>query len=546
MCIGVCAADYLQFVLYRRNKDIASVINQIASMLKVNATTFSYADAKDKRGITTQLCTAYRLPKERLQQLQKFNTNKALDEFQYLIGGNLKYVPAKLSLGDCQGNHFSLAIRALAEKDLATAQSVQESVNHWCQRGFINFFGLQRFGNSATPFHLFGRAILRKDFKLAVRLLLRPQDGEASKIREAREHFRQHKDVVAALRMLPPFLIPERAVLEGLLQHGIEANELAFRSIPLSIRVAYVEAYQNYVWNEMASARIATLSSEHAVVGDLVFAKTGAVGSESEPATKKQKRDAGDVSGALTQILVLTEENVEEYGIDDVVLPLPGHSVVYPAHAIGSAYEKMLMTDGVDMTSWLGAGGAHHHQYQLDGTYRYVIKKPFHVSAAVREYKNVNKPMLLTDVDGLLHRGLDTTTDAIEAAAIAAGDDEKEPSKLQRALVLSFSLDYGSDATIAVRELMKQSSSMHVQWQLSDQVQSREAFAKRKEKSDSTKPPSSSTTLSQTTTVVKKHAPTTAGATAVGASKGGGDKKIIAQKKTQVSIGRPGFSLGKH
>uniref|UniRef100_K3WA30 TRUD domain-containing protein n=1 Tax=Globisporangium ultimum (strain ATCC 200006 / CBS 805.95 / DAOM BR144) TaxID=431595 RepID=K3WA30_GLOUD len=559
--------DYLQFVLYRRNKDITGVLNQIASMLKVHTATFSYAEAKDKRGITTQLCTAYRIQKERLEGVQRIqNTSKSLDEFQFLIGGNLKYVSTPLRVGDCQGNAFSIVIRALAANDLETSQAVQDTITQWRDRGFINFFGLQRFGGNAaaaTPFQLIGRAILRKDFKLAVRLLLRPQEGEASKIREAREHFRQHKDVAAALRMLPPFLVPERAVLEGLLQHGIDADELAFRNIPLTLRVAYVDAYQSYVWNAMASERIAKLPSDRAVVGDLVFAS-----STSEPAKKKQKRDNGrDTQSAemakqpKQEILVLTEENADQYGIDDVVLPLPGHSIVYPANDIGSAYEKLMKADGVDMASWRGAGGA-HHQYQLDGMYRHVIKKPTNVSAVVKEYTNANKPMLLTDVDRLLGRGSDSKTPSAtmdasiavpERAAVTpamtstSGDEEKEAvKKIQRALVLHFGLDYGSDATIAVRELMKQSSSMHVQWQLSDKVQSREALATKKGKVKGAG--ASATTAASTATQSIAGGKKQAGATVIGvggAKKRGNDKTIIAPKKTHVSIGRPGFSLGK-
>lgn len=556
------AAEYLQFVLYRRNKDIVSVVNQIASVLKVSPAIFSYAEAKDKRGITTQLVTAHRLHAERLQVVQKFYASKSLDEYQYLIGGNLKYVPTKLARGDCLGNRFSVVIRALGESDLVTQDAVDAALAHWHARGFVNFFGLQRFGHSATPSHLIGRAVLRKDFKLAVLLLLRPQDGEASKIRAAREHFRQHKDVAAALRMLPPFLVPERAVLDGLLQHGMDANELAFRTIPRSYRVAYVDAYLSYVWNEMASRRVAELPSDAAVVGDLVFAKTDARGDAdaSEPAAKKLKRtDSSSQDVPVRTVITLTDANVHEYTIDDVVLPLPGHSVLYPTHAIGAAYQKLLTTDGVDMASWLGASAQLHQYDQLSGAYRYVIKKPTHVRGHVRAYDDVHKPLQLTDVDRLLRRELDSVpTGLVPAAPVAAptpaGDSASEtpsvppseatptvsdePKRVQRALVLEFALDAGSDATIAVRELMKQSSSMHIQWQLADRAQTEDAKAATAAK----------TPVTTTATGAKRPRSVQVGgalANKTGGS-GSGDKKIIAQKKTQVSIGRPGFSLGKH
>lgn len=533
-------AEYLQFVLYRRNKDISAVVNQMASVLKVNPSIFSVADPKDKRGVATQLCTAHRLTIEKLQSVQKFTTSKALEEYQFLVGGHVKYVPSKLSPGDCLGNKYSIVIRALADTDLVTPEVLESTVVSWQQRGFVNFFGLQRFGNSATPSHLIGRAVLRKDFKLAVLLLLRPQDGEASKIREAREHFRQHKDVAAALRMLPPFLVAERAVLEGLLQNGIDANELAFRSVPLSHRVAYVEAYQNYVWNEMASLRIGSLSSERAEVGDLVLAKDSS-DNEDEPAKKKIKTEAGvsvsvPVSAGDRKVIVLTEANVHKYSIEDVVLPLPGHSVVYPANGIGAAYQKMLTTDGVDLASWLGAQ-QQQQQYQLEGAYRHVIKKPFDVSASVKEYENANKPLLLTDVDHLvLQSQSQQSLDAVEvskpnkASVVPAVPAATGKKPVQRALVLHFGLEYGSDATIAVRELMKQSSSMHVQWQLSEQQ------GKPKDKGD----------LSMKSELGAKKPVGVKASAAAGGNSNRTEKKIIAQKKTQVSIGRPGFSLGKY
>lgn len=531
------------------------MLNQIASVLKVSPSVFAVADPKDKRGIVTQLCTAHRLPAEKLQALHKFHASaKPLDDYQYLVGGNLKYVAEPLRAGDCRGNRFSIVVRALAKRDLATPDEVQETVAHWRATGFVNFFGLQRFGSSATPLHLVGRAVLRKDFKLAVLLLLRPQDGEASKIREAREHFRQHKDVAAALRMLPPYLVAERAVLDGLLQHGIDANELAFRNIPLAHRAAYVDAYLNYVWNEMASLRVAQLPRDRAVVGDLVFAKAeddvAAPAAGDEPAAKKQKlaADSGSSSSARAaeakqRVIALTEANVDAYAIDDVVLPLPGYAVAFPTHAVGAAYQKMLTTDGVDLASWLGAQQPYQ---QLEGSYRHVIKKPFDVSAHVTEYENMNTPLQLTDVDRLLGRSLASWSAATSARAAAAAApavpedttataDELQqagPRKLQRALVLSFSLDHGADATIALRELMKQSSSMHIQWQLADKAQRASGAAP-----DPSRPAGGG-----------------GGASGSKRSRGGvlvsatdkTDKKIVAQKKTHVSIGRPGFSLGKH
>ncbi|KAG7380152.1 hypothetical protein PHYBOEH_011545 [Phytophthora boehmeriae] len=446
--------DYLQFTLYKRNKDTSAVINQLASMLKISPALFSYADVKEKRGITTQLCTVYRVPKDRAQVVFRPGGSRRLEDQQYLVG-DLRYASRKLELGDCAGNRIAMVVRSLPEDEKTVPESaVRKAVRSWETHGFINFFGLQRFGNTSTSYHLLGRAMLRKDYKLATLLLLRPQDGEASKIRAAREHFRQHKDVAAALRMLPPFLIPERAILEGLQQHGIDAHELAFSNVPKPLRASYIEAYQDFVWNEMASMRIAKLSSTSAVVGDLVLVpdcevKTVSVpGKENEgnePPKKRQKTGKKGKRLPTQQVMALTEENVDQYSIDDVVLPLPGHAVEYPANAIGAAYRKMITTDGIDLNAQFAPDGS--QPFPLDGSYRHLVKKPRRVSFRLQRYEDPTKPLIPNDVDQLLAH---SSQKNVMVESIQPNQEQEKPK--YRALVLEFDLDYGSDAMIALQE----------------------------------------------------------------------------------------------
>lgn len=522
------AADYLQFTLYKRNKDTAVVLNQVAQSLKVPVTLFSYADAKDKRGISTQLCTVYRVPKERAQLALKPAASRPLDDQPHLIG-DLRYTTHRLQLGDCLGNHIAVAIRSLPNDDKLPESQVHAAIASWESHGFINFYGLQRFGTTGpTSYHLIGRALLRKDFKLAVLLLLRPQEGEASKIREAREHFRQHKDVAAALRMFPPFLAAERSILEGLQQNGVEAHELAFRNIPKPMRVSYVEAYQHYVWNEMASLRMSDKCDASApMVGDLVLISSNAEEDNSEPPRKKHKRTMTK-RVVKQEVLTLTAKNVGKYTMEDVVLPVPGHAISYPENVVGDAYRKMMATDGVDMRAHFETDGS--QQYELDGYYRHVIKKPKNISFELKQYVDPTVSLIETDIDRLSGaKGEDTVSTTIGDETKSEGD--KRPG--QRALVLEFELAYGSDATIALRELMKQSSSIHVNWQHTGPS---DAAVEAKGQSGSGN--GEANTKSEGGKQSKKSKKPVTG-------KPESRKVITAQKKTQVSIGRPGFSLGR-
>ncbi|RMX66169.1 hypothetical protein DD238_002678 [Peronospora effusa] len=531
--------DYLQFTLYKRNKDTTAVINQLASMLKIPSTHFSYADLKDKRGITTQLCTVYHVLKERAQVLFRPGGLKKLEDQQFIVG-DLRYVSRKIELGECAGNRIAMVIRSLPEDEKELSEKdIRRAVRSWETRGFINFFGLHHFGNVSTSYHLLGRAVLRKDYKLAVLLLLRPQEGEASKTRAAREHFRQHKDVAAALRMFPPFLVPERAVLEGLQKHGIDAHELAFNSIPKTFRVSFVEAYQYFVWNEMASMRISKYSSMSAVVGDFVLKKkvdsniSRTLNGASEPERKRQRTGKSTRRQSIQEVVELTEANVDQYLFEDVVLPLPGHAIKYPTNEIGAAYRKLLMTDGIDLNAHFGPDGS--QTYLLDGSYRHLVRKPTRVSFQLKCYTDPTEPLIPNDVDHLLANApaslLDNSIPDDKARLLS--NEQTGSAVVQRALVLEFDLEYGSDATIAIRELMKQSSSVQVNWQTPSSEAGHDDVAK---------------VINGSSVVYSASSGSKAAIISPQVTKSGRDntrKVMKTEKKTQVAIGRPGFSLGR-
>jgi len=94
------------------------------------------------------------------------------------------------------------------------------------------------------------------------------------------------------------------------------------------MRLMYLHAYQSYIWNEAVSERLNVYSPTQPCIGDLVLMKS--TGSVADSRGKKEE----------CQVLVLDEQNLSDYSIEDVVLPLPGHSVVYPNNQ--SKYFKFL------------------------------------------------------------------------------------------------------------------------------------------------------------------------------------------------------------
>jgi len=454
--------DYLQFVLYKRNMETNSVMMQLAKAMNSNVANMTYAGTKDKRGITTQLCTIYRGTKERLAMLNR--AGRELDSFNFLVG-NAKYVRDRLNLGDLRGNRFSLAIRDLPGDEAVSDEQIHAAVRSWSEHGFINYFGLQRFGTKAIATHEIGRAILQRDHKRVVDLMLSPQEGDATKIREARQAFQNDQDVGAALKALPPYLIAERAVLHGLRENGLTSYAAAIQGIPRHLRMMYTHAYQSYVWNTVASDRLTRFSRESPVVGDLVIphdkmtedavdeSEDGGVEREAEassPATKKPKTSA-EASRPKANVTVVTAENLAQFSIYDVVLPLPGYSIKYPENALKQRYDEVMRADGVDFQSLERATNSEYH---LPGSYRHVVKKPVDVKHDLKRYTDPTVPLLETDVDHLEGRTAQASV----------------PGGKSRALCLEFQLGPSSYATMAVRELLKQSSNLDVQLQLKQRL----------------------------------------------------------------------------
>ncbi|CAH0473707.1 unnamed protein product [Peronospora belbahrii] len=458
--------DYLQFVLYKRNLETNSVMMQLAKAMNTSVSNFTYAGTKDKRGITTQLCTVYHGSKERLERLN--NADRELDSFNFLVG-NATYVTQRLNLGDLRGNRFSMVIRDLPDDDTISNEQIHEVVRSWSEHGFINYFGLQRFGTKAIATHEIGRAILQRDYKRVVDLLLSPHEGDATKIREARQAFQDAQDIEAALKALPPYLIAERAVLQGLRTYGTTSYAAAIQGIPRHLRMMYTHSYQSYVWNSVASERLTRFSRDAPVVGDLVIPhdkmmEEYVVDSESSGGVDEKEdedclpnKKARTSSGATrhdASASVVTTENLSQYSIYDVVLPLPGYSIMYPDNALRQQYDEILQVDAVDFQTLERATNSEYH---LPGSYRHVVRKPMDVKHEIKRFNDPVMPLLATDVDHL-----------IGGATHASIPDGKH-----RALCLEFQLGPSSYATMAVRELLKQSSNLDVQLQLRQKLETK-------------------------------------------------------------------------
>ncbi|XP_059916356.1 pseudouridylate synthase 7 homolog [Gadus macrocephalus] len=399
---------FCHFVLYKENKDTMDSINVLSKFLRLRPNVFSYMGTKDKRAITVQEIAVLRITAERLSHL-----NKCLNNFKL---GNFCYKNHPLKLGELQGNHFTVVLRNIS----GSQEQVEQALKSLKETGFINYYGMQRFGTTAVPTYQVGKAILRNDWSEVVDLILKPRPGaEKGYLVRCREEWAKSQDPEAALKKLPVKRCVEGQLLRGLCMYGKKNVVTAFGLIPRNNRLMYIHSYQSVVWNTMVSRRIEAFGL-NAVEGDLVL------------------------KGGTAHML--SAEEAKGLSIHDIVMPLPGYDVIYPSHHVGKGYREMLTADGLDIDTM-------RHKvkdYSLAGAYRRVVIRPSDVSWQVIQYDDPRVSLVHTDVEKL--------------------EDKPGPvfntEGKYRALRMEFSLPPSTYATMAIREVLKMDTSIKNQTQL--------------------------------------------------------------------------------
>lgn len=138
-----------------------------------------------------------------------------------------------------------------------------------------------------------------------------------------------------------------------------EKNPLgALDSIPRNIRLMYIHAYQSFVWNHIVSRRIKQFGT-NVIVGDLVYDKQSCQENVTDEIMNYSLNDGDDVretdvipseeininpeanktneesleQNNFSVVKSLTEEDLPNYTLADVVMPQPGWKVTYPSYA---------------------------------------------------------------------------------------------------------------------------------------------------------------------------------------------------------------------
>lgn len=466
--------EYLHFTLYKENKDTMEVLYFIASQMKMHVKNFQFAGTKDRRGVTAQRVSAYRVTKERLEGFNSKLRGARLSSFEYRKEG--------LQLGDLQGNEFTIALRECEVLGQSTAtsendfdQAISSAVSAFRVNGYINYYGLQRFGSYNVSTDEVGKRMLQGDLKGAVDgilaysdELLDPREGNGvhgSKVSqddllraEAIDAWNKTHKTGKAVDKLPRKFSAENALIRHLgfvnrgsgRQERLEDWQGALMQIPRNLRLMYVHAYQSLVWN-VAAGRRHELYGGKVVEGDLVIINKN--DSTNGNDAKEDVDDEGEViirpSGEDSATAVedkferarpLSREEAEsgKYTIFDIVMPQPGYDVEYPANAVGEFYKEFMAKQQLDphnmRRKW--------RDISLSGSYRKVYLRPEKVSYEVRHYTQDDEQLILTDMDRLNGK--------TDLELQDAGNGERK-----RALIVRMQLGSSQYATMALRELTK-------------------------------------------------------------------------------------------
>ena len=428
--------DYLHFTLYKENRDTMECISWLAKELKIKPNTFQFAGTKDRRAVTVQRVSVYRVFADRMISAGGTLRNAKVGDFEYR--------PFALQLGELSGNEFVVTLRDCdfhypMPMDCKTISEgarsiIGAAIKSLSERGFVNYYGLQRFGTFSTSTSEVGLRLLQGDFKAAVDAILHfapaslmaalmaAQDPSSATDRVSRDDqaraYAIHTFNTTGhvnLHDMPQKFSAELSVLRHLAKKEQSHDYIgALQTIQRNLRLMYVHAYQSMVWNAAASERWKRFGAT-VIEGDLVLIDEHA--DKTENVIKKEYVDedgeaivhasaqdrAADPDDMFIRARALSKEEAESgsYTIFDIVLPTPGYDILYPANELETFYKDFMASER--------GGGLDPHDMRrtwkdvsLSGSYRKVLARPgTNISFEIRVYEDDDEQFVETDMDRL-------------------------------------------------------------------------------------------------------------------------------------------------
>ncbi|VDP99247.1 unnamed protein product [Trichobilharzia regenti] len=223
--------------------------------------------------------------------------------------GNFSYVSSPLFLGDLDGNHFVIVLRYLIRSDWGNA------------------IDLILKPTSAGNIHTYLDNFIDLPF-----------------LREIKEKYLKTGDADGCAEECPVSI--EKSLLFGIAKYGKTLN--ALQMLPRNLRQIYVHSYQSFLWNHVASRRMAQQDPDdyYAKPGDLYYNNIDEVTISDEFKTEdvipeELISEMGETLVAPTNCTpsrktslihpsIVGEDEIGKIPLKSVVLPVPGYATHYP------------------------------------------------------------------------------------------------------------------------------------------------------------------------------------------------------------------------
>lgn len=391
---------YTSFVLRKYGYDTIHAIEYIARKIGVPSEKFTFAGIKDNQAISTQQVTVEGDYWNQLVAIAKDHPS-----FELI---NINFSTTPVTTGDLWGNKFFIRVRNIDMDKEALSDTVDKIVRALDDRGgFLNYFGLQRFGTHRPNSQWIGKRLVMEDYEGAINELLIPSfPRETDDAIKARKIYEETRDPALALEILPTSLFYEKLVLEYLVDHPNDYKG-ALLALPRTIVSLYTYSFQSYLFNEAISSRFEKVSNDllNPLPGDTVAL-------------------LDTRHGQMTRVrYIVSESNVDtltEYiklGKAAIVVPVIGSKTrIHEKNPFFSLYAEILEKEQIDRKDFM-----------------FVENYDFGINL-----QGVTRPLALNP------RNLKVTE---------IGDDDVNPGK--SVVRFSFDLPKGTYATMFLREIMK-------------------------------------------------------------------------------------------
>jgi len=344
--LGADTGSYPELVVRvtLRDWDTNDFARRISDALGISRERVSWAGTKDKRAVTTQLFTLREVDPDDLPEIRGAEIEP------------LGRAGRGLSFGDLAGNAFEIRVADTVpeapervadvvgdlqafgdDAEEATARTDDDREPKGGIDGAIvgvpNYFGQQRFGSRRPVTHRVGLAVVRDDFREAVRLYAgNPSETEPDDTRAARGRVDAafgvggddtgdgsdpsadgtgDGDWETCLDAIPGKLRFERSMVHRLAERDVAPDappdhedwRHALEAVPSNLQRLFVNAAQSFLFNQMLSERLRRgLPFDRPVAGDVVcFADGGAPDELYAPDTDRLQRVDEDRVSVVTR-----------------------------------------------------------------------------------------------------------------------------------------------------------------------------------------------------------------------------------------------------